>query len=94
MKVPFQLKMMVQIFVLLVLLFIAQNAVAQGTRADYERALNLLKTTANKVFRQRVTPNWLADNSRFWYRNDLSEEKHEFILVNAMGKQVNGRYNP
>ena len=83
MKVTFQPKTMVQTIILSVLLFTAQNAAAQGTRSDYERANNLRKATANKVFRQRVTPNWLEDNVRFWYRNDLSEEKHEFILVNA-----------
>jgi dipeptidyl aminopeptidase/acylaminoacyl peptidase len=59
------------------------KAGAQGTRSDYERALNLKKTTANKVFKSRVAAHWLADNAQFWYRNDLSNERREFILVNA-----------
>ena len=34
-------------------------------------------------YKSRITPHWFADNKCFWYRNDLSEEKREFILVNA-----------
>ena len=56
---------------------------AQGTQADYERAMHLREITANRVFRDRVRPNWLADNTRFWYRNDWAEEKREYILVDA-----------
>jgi dipeptidyl-peptidase-4 len=57
---------------------------AQGTKADYERANALRKLTANKVFKSRVKPNWSADNTRFWYRNDLGDEVWEFILVDAV----------
>ena len=64
-------------------LCLSPNAVGQGSRSDYERALNLPKTTANKVFKQRVVPHWLAGNNEFWYRNDLGDEAREFILVNA-----------
>jgi len=83
MRDSFQLKIAIRITVLAALLFTAESAVAQGTRSDYERALNLRKTTANKVFRQRVIPHWLPRNTQFWYRNDLAEDVHEFILVNA-----------
>jgi dipeptidyl aminopeptidase/acylaminoacyl peptidase len=90
MKVPFQLKTVIQTIILSALLFIAQSyglltesAIAQGTHSDYERALNLRKITANKVFKQRVIPHWLPGNTQFWYRNDLADEVREFILVNA-----------
>ena len=63
--------------------FTAQIAITQGTRSDYERALNLRKITANKVFKQRVIPHWLPGNTQFWYRNDLADEAREFIFVNA-----------
>ncbi len=56
---------------------------AQGTRSDYERAMKLRETTANKVFKDRVTPHWLEGNTRFWYRNDLADGKREYILVDA-----------
>jgi dipeptidyl aminopeptidase/acylaminoacyl peptidase len=65
------------------ILLAARDAGAQGTRSDYERALGLRDATANKVFRDRVTPHWFADNARFWYRNDLSGDAREFILVDA-----------
>jgi dipeptidyl-peptidase-4 len=58
-------------------------AQAQGTKADYERSANLSQRFANKVFKQRVTPHWLSDTNRFWYRNDLSDGRREFVLVSA-----------
>jgi dipeptidyl aminopeptidase/acylaminoacyl peptidase/uncharacterized membrane protein YgcG len=38
---------------------------------------------AGLVFKDRVTPRWFADNTRFWYRNDLANRGKEFILVDA-----------
>jgi dipeptidyl aminopeptidase/acylaminoacyl peptidase len=35
------------------------------------------------VYKDRITPHWLADNTRFWYRNDLAGKTKEFILVDA-----------
>ncbi len=83
MKISIGLNALILAILLAASLFATQNATAQGTRSDYERALNLNKTTANKVFKSRVVPHWLPDNTQFWYRNDLSEERREFILVNA-----------
>ena len=56
---------------------------AQGTRADYERANNLSKLFANKVFKTRVNPNWFARGTKFWYRNDLKDGAREFVVVDA-----------
>lgn len=56
---------------------------AMGTRVDYERANGLRELTSNKVFKKNVEPHWLEDNIRFWYRNDLADEEHEYVLVNA-----------
>ncbi len=83
MRVSFGMKTVIQSTVLAVLLFAAKGVFAQGTRSDYERAFNLRKTTANKVFKQRVNPHWLAGNTQFWYRNDLADGAREFIFVNA-----------
>ena len=38
---------------------------------------------AQRVYRDRVQPKWLGDQSQFWYRNDLPDAKREFILVDA-----------
>ncbi len=35
------------------------------------------------VYRDRITPHWFADNTRFWYRNDLTGGTKEFIVVDA-----------
>ena len=83
MKISVGLNTLIQTALLAASLFATQNAAAQGTRSDYERALNLKKNTANKVFKSRVAAHWLPGNTQFWYRNDLSEERREFILVNA-----------
>ncbi len=56
---------------------------AQGRKADYERADGLRTLVQNKVFRVRVQPNWFADNARFWYRVETGPGKHEFVLVDA-----------
>ncbi|MGB2864212.1 MAG: DPP IV N-terminal domain-containing protein [Sedimentisphaerales bacterium] len=83
MNVPFKLKTVIQATVLSALFLAVHNVCAQGTRSDYERALNLRETTANKVFKDRVTAHWLKDNKRFWYRNDLPEGKRKFIFVDT-----------
>ena len=62
---------------------LASHVLAQGTRADYERAAKLPELTRDKVFHARVEPHWLADNTRCWYRVDLPEGKKQFLLVDA-----------
>jgi len=59
------------------------GALAQGTFADYERAAQLRERTANTVFRTEVKANWLAGNTRFWYRLATGPQQHEFVLVDA-----------
>jgi dipeptidyl-peptidase-4 len=83
MNIPFKLKSFIQVTVLLASILAVQHCLAQGTRSDYERALNLRETTANKVFKDLITAHWQKDNKRFWYRNDLPEGKREFIFVDT-----------
>ncbi len=65
------------------LMLVATRLHAQGTKTDYDRANHLAELVKNKVFKATVTPHWLADNKRFWYRNDLAEGRREFVLVDA-----------
>ena len=58
-------------------------AAGQGTRSDYERAASLHRLTDNKVFRDRVQPNWFADGRKCWYRVRTGPNRHEFVLVDA-----------
>ncbi len=37
-----------------------------------------------QVYRDRVEPHWFANQSRLWYRNDLSNEARDFIVVDAI----------
>ncbi len=50
----------------------------------------LLAQTAPRVYRERLEPHWLSNNTRFWYRNDNPGEIREFILVDA----ANGTREP
>lgn len=54
---------------------------ASGFAADFEAALSLPKRTENKVFRDRVKPNWLPDGRSFWYRVQTGPGTHEFVLI-------------
>jgi dipeptidyl-peptidase-4 len=78
-----KLKIFIWSVLLGTLTFITQNTFAQEIRSDYERALRMREMTANKVFKDRVTEHWLEDNIQFWYRNDLPDERRQFILVDV-----------
>ena len=73
-----------RVIMLVLLLGAATSALAQGTRSDYERADKLRDLARKRVFKTRVRPHWLADNSRFWYRNDLPGKARAFVLVDAL----------
>ena len=60
----------------------APRAVAQGSSADYERAMGLAQRTENKVFRSRIHPEWF-NPSNFWYRVETGPGTAEFVRVNA-----------
>jgi len=55
-------------------MFHASQILAQGPRAG---------RPAQGVYKDRITPHWFGDNTRFWYRNDLPGRTKEFILVHA-----------
>ena len=46
----------------------------QGQRRDL---------ASGRVFKDRIAPRWFANNTRFWYRNDLRGGAREFVLVDA-----------
>ena len=65
-------------------LFVTGSALAQGTKADYERADSLAKRTEGKVFRAHVEPHWLPDGDSFWYRVEVAQGKFENIFVDCV----------
>src|SRR5262245_59674942 len=36
-----------------------------------------------RIYKAQLAPHWFADNTRFWYRNDLRGGTKEFVLVDA-----------
>ncbi len=48
-----------------------------------QRAGQLAAKFRGRVFKASVAPHWFADNTKFWYRNDLKGSAREFILVDA-----------
>src|SRR5690348_11730381 len=56
---------------------------AQGTRADYDRALKFRETFQNLSIDIADPGSWIADSTRFVYRKSLSGGRHEFLLVDA-----------
>ncbi len=76
-------KLLIPGSLVMVVLAVVPRSVAQGTRSDYERANKLRETTENKVFRERIRPNWLPGDTRFWYRVRTGASRHEFVLIDA-----------
>jgi len=75
-----------------VLVFVSQkahggelpSAVTPTNIAEHFQQARSLKTeTAGRVFKTKVEPHWYAESKRFWYRNDLSAGKKEFVKVDA-----------
>ncbi len=58
---------------------------AQGTAADYERALSLEKKFSGKVFYGNVLPSWIGKTDMFFYEN-LTPEGKKYILIDAAVK--------
>jgi dipeptidyl aminopeptidase/acylaminoacyl peptidase len=68
-------------FVLLFSALLSGLVLAQGTREDYARAEQVMNGSLRKLVAEaQVTPNWIAQTSRFWYRKETPAGK-EFLLV-------------
>lgn len=70
--------------ILILVTMFASSLGAQGTKADYERAGKLREVTRNRVVAPRVQPQWFAENTRFWYRRNLTEGRREFVVVDTV----------
>ena len=55
-------------------------------QADQTRTARRNRAERNEpgVYKSKIQPNWFANNTRFWYRNDLHGGAREFILVDAL----------
>lgn len=58
-------------------------ALAQGTKADYERAAGLAKRLRDKVLNASFTAHWIGDGAWLWYSRELPGGGHEYIIADA-----------
>ncbi len=66
----------------LTLAFIA-TSVADGAQQESPQGRFGPPRRVQGYYKDQITPHWFADNTRFWYRNDLAGKTKEFILVDA-----------
>ena len=77
------MKLILKALVLLSALAFCNLGLTQGTKADYERALNLRTQARGKLFKGSVEARWHPDGTQFWYRNKLAKGASEFVVVEA-----------
>ena len=65
------------------LVAVASEAVAQGTKADYERAASVRQRFAGKVLNATLRPTWFEDDSKFWYFAQRPDGKKEWVVVDV-----------
>lgn len=54
----------------------------QLTRNDYQRAASFLPQNLRPLIKNdRVNPHWIAEQSRFWFRQSTENGGHRFVLV-------------
>jgi dipeptidyl aminopeptidase/acylaminoacyl peptidase len=90
MKLSFQFNNIIKICLFTALFSVSCSIIAAGQ----QQARQSQNTTAPSrrgqmyrgtqgVYKARITPHWFSENECFWYRNDLSGDTSEFILVNV-----------
>ena len=52
-------------------------------RADQAPEAAQKQFAPRRVYKDRVVPHWFANDTKFWYRNDLPDGAKEFVLVDA-----------
>lgn len=65
------------------LLPLLEAGFAQGTKADYQRALALREHSKGKLLKGWVEARWHPDGSSFWYQNKLAGGESEFVVVES-----------
>ncbi len=67
-------------------LLVTAELVAQGTVADYQRAIGLRERYESLTVNVPQPATWIEKTSRFWYRKSVPGGT-EFVLVDAMTQQ-------
>ncbi len=58
-------------------------AVAQGSKDDFDRSMNFQRTVRGKVYRDRVTPNWIDGGKQLWYEIKTGPDSREWVFVDG-----------
>src|ERR1051326_7031344 len=61
----------------------AEETLAATNRIDTQQRRGRFGAPDRGVYKTQITPHWFDKDSRFWYRNDLSAGRKEFVVVNA-----------
>src|SRR6478736_2122805 len=65
----------------------AGTASAQGTAADYQRAMGLREAWQGLAAGVPESPNWIGASERFWFRRTV-KGGNEFVVVNPATKAI------
>jgi dipeptidyl aminopeptidase/acylaminoacyl peptidase len=57
---------------------------SRPTRVEFQQALEYDALVRRPVYQAKITPNWFAGNTQFWYRTDMVESRHRFVRVDAV----------
>jgi hypothetical protein len=72
-------------WLVMIALCTASTALAQGTQADYDRALNLRKKYESLIGNVPEAPRWIGRTHKAYYRRTV-KGGHDFILADADAK--------
>ncbi len=66
----------------------AQDEVVADQLAESPQERDRAAREGQRIYRSRITPNWIQGTDNFWYRNDLPGGAREFVFVDvALGKR-------
>ena len=63
------MKLALRVLAILCFLAVCNVGLARGSKADYERALNLRTQARSKLLKGWVEARWHPDGTHFWYQN-------------------------
>jgi dipeptidyl aminopeptidase/acylaminoacyl peptidase len=73
-------------------ILLAAPALAQGTIADYQRAMGLRERYSGLAVDVAGNPDWISESSRFWYRTSVTGGD-VFVLVDAATREQRAAFD-
>ncbi|MBT6723714.1 MAG: hypothetical protein HOB20_10830, partial [Planctomycetaceae bacterium] len=60
---------------------------------NYRRAHASINDVNNKMIRHRVSPHWVEEDNKFWYKLDLHAGKREWVVVDCLAGKRQPAFN-